>query len=136
MRALTLVAVIALSGCSSNVSLNPLTWIPPYQMDIQQGNQLTADAVAKLKPGMTRSQVRFVLGTPLLNDAFHADRWDYKYRLVQSGRQVQDKLFTVYFKGDLLDRYEGDVLPAERPILVGVPASAPLAASAPAGVKP
>jgi outer membrane protein assembly factor BamE len=135
MRALTLVAVLALAGCTSNSKLNPLTWIPPYQMDIQQGNQLTADVVAKLKPGMTRSQVRFVLGTPLLTDVFHADRWDYKYRLVQNGKEVHDKLFTVYFKGDLLDHYEGDVLPAERPILA-LTASAPRAASAPAGVAP
>ncbi|UTH74077.1 outer membrane protein assembly factor BamE [Chromobacterium sp. IIBBL 290-4] len=109
MRALIFAAVIAVSGCSS---LNPMDWT--HKMEIQQGNYVTQDAVAKLKPGMTRSQVRFLLGTPLLTDAFHADRWDYKYSDVQKGKLDKDsnKLLTVYFKGDTLDRVEGSSQPA------------------------
>ncbi|WP_230368871.1 outer membrane protein assembly factor BamE [Paludibacterium denitrificans] len=107
MRALIIAAVIALSGCSS---VTPLNWIRPYSMDIQQGNYVTQDAVAKLKPGMTRAQVRFVLGSPLLTDAFHANRWDYKYQIMKYGQTTDSKLLTVYFEGDTLVRIEGDAL--------------------------
>lgn len=122
MRVLIIAAAIVLSGCSS---LNPMSWFTPYQMDIPQGNYVTQDAVAKLKPGMTRSQVRFLLGTPLLTDAFHSNRWDYKYRLVRAGKPAEDKLLTVFFDGDAMTRVEGEALPAERAIL-------PAEASAPA----
>ncbi|OWY39570.1 hypothetical protein CEK28_07835 [Xenophilus sp. AP218F] len=124
MRALIFAAVIAVSGCSS---MNPLNWT--YRMDIQQGNYVSQDAVAKLKPGMTRSQVRFLLGTPLLTDAFHSDRWDYKYTDLKAGKldAASDKLLTVYFKGDLLDRIEGDAQPSSKPQLDALPASAPTA---------
>ncbi|WP_293763204.1 outer membrane protein assembly factor BamE [uncultured Aquitalea sp.] len=114
MRALIFAAVIALSGCSS---MNPLNWISPHKMEIQQGNYVTADAVAKLKPGMTRSQVRFLLGTPLLTDAFHANRWDYPYQDTKQGKLVSNKLLTVYFEGDTMVRVEGDSQPAEKAIL-------------------
>ncbi|OHX14580.1 outer membrane protein assembly factor BamE [Chromobacterium sphagni] len=109
MRALIFAAVIAVSGCSS---MNPLDWT--HKVEIQQGNYVTQDAVAKLKPGMTRSQVRFLLGTPLLTDAFHADRWDYKYSDIKQGKldSSSDKLLTVYFKGDVLERVEGAAQPA------------------------
>jgi outer membrane protein assembly factor BamE len=105
MRALILAVAFTLTACSS---FKPLSWISPYQMDIPQGNVVADDAVAKLKVGMTRSQVRFVLGTPLVADAFHSDRWDYKYRLIKNGRQTEDKLLTAYFNGDVLTRVELD----------------------------
>jgi len=100
-------------------------------MDIPQGNAVTEDAVANLKPGMTRAQVRFVLGTPLLADPFHANRWDYVYEVSKAGQLVERKHLTVYFDGDKMTRYEGAALPAERAILPSVNASAPVAASAP-----
>ncbi|MBA4710702.1 outer membrane protein assembly factor BamE [Aquitalea aquatica] len=126
MRALIIAAVIALSGCTS---MNPINWITPHKMEIQQGNYVTEDAVAKLKPGMTRSQVRFLLGTPLLTDSFHNNRWDYPYQDSKQGKLVDKKLLTVFFEGDTMVRVEGTAQPAERAIL-------PLDASAPAKQAP
>ncbi|RQO78369.1 outer membrane protein assembly factor BamE [Aquitalea sp. FJL05] len=126
MRALIIAAVIALSGCTS---MNPINWITPHKMEIQQGNYVTEDAVAKLKPGMTRSQVRFLLGTPLLTDSFHNNRWDYPYQDSKQGKLVDKKLLTVFFEGDTMVRVEGTAQPAERAIL-------PLDASAPAQEAP
>ncbi|MEK6551712.1 MAG: outer membrane protein assembly factor BamE [Pseudomonadota bacterium] len=78
-----------------------------YRPDVQQGNEVTAAQVAQLKQGMTRTQVRFVLGTPLISDPFHPDRWDYLYSL-RLGRssQVETRRVTVYFKSDVLERIE------------------------------
>ena len=67
----------ALSGCSVTALSD---FVKPYRIDVRQGNYVTQDMVAQLKPGMTREQVRFVLGTPLVADVFHSDRWDYIYR--------------------------------------------------------
>lgn len=110
MRVLIIAALLTLSGCSS---LNPINWIKPNKIEIQQGNYVTQDAVNKLKVGMTKSQVKFVLGTPLLTDSFHANRWDYKYQDYQNGKKVKDTLLTVYFKNDLLEKVEGQAQPAE-----------------------
>lgn len=114
MRALIIAAILALAGCTS---MNPLRWISPYKMEIQQGNYVTEDAVAKLKPGMTRSQVRFLLGTPLLSDPFHSNRWDYPYQDTKQGTLVDKKLLTVFFEGDTMVRVEGTAQPAERAVL-------------------
>jgi outer membrane protein assembly factor BamE len=112
MRVLILALAFTLTACSS---FHTPSWLHPYHMDIPQGNQVSDEAVAKLKAGMTRQQVRFVLGTPLLTDDFHADRWDYKYRLSKGSDTSADKLLTVYFKGDALVRAElnGKPLPLE-----------------------
>jgi outer membrane protein assembly factor BamE len=72
-----------------------------YRMDIQQGNHLDAETVDQLQVGMTRKQVRFLLGTPMIEDAFHADRWDYVYYLKPGRkRQTQERHLIVYFAGD------------------------------------
>jgi outer membrane protein assembly factor BamE len=113
-------------------------------MEVQQGNLVTQDAVNKLKLGMSRSQVRFLLGTPLLADSFHANRWDYKFQLYQNDKLVDDKLLTVTFDGDALVKIEGNAMPPETPVvplsgelLLPSTASAPLATPAPQGaVKP
>lgn len=105
-------AVLAFSllgACSAVPSI-----VTEYRIDIQQGNVLTQDMVSQLRPGLTRDQVRFVLGTPLLVDIFHADRWDYVYRL-QNGRtgDVELRRFTVLFDGEgKLHRVLGDVAAA------------------------
>jgi outer membrane protein assembly factor BamE len=83
----------------------------PYKIDVQQGNVLTQEMVAQLKPGQTREQVRFILGTPLLTDIFHQQRWDYvySYRKGRSG-EVETRQFSVYFdKDNRLERASGDV---------------------------
>jgi outer membrane protein assembly factor BamE len=89
-----------------------LPGLTPYKMDIQQGNYVTQEMVAKLKPGMSRAQVRFALGTPLVVDPFHAERWDYVYVLQKGGRIVEHRRLVVLFDGDKLLRLEGDVTPA------------------------
>jgi outer membrane protein assembly factor BamE len=83
-------------------------------MDIQQGNYLDQAQVAKLRPGMTHAQVRFLLGTPLVVDPFHSDRWDYLYVDQQRGRLTDYRRLTLHFDGDKLVRAQTD-LPLDKP---------------------
>ncbi|MDZ7656618.1 MAG: outer membrane protein assembly factor BamE [Sulfurimicrobium sp.] len=83
-----------------------------YKIDIQQGNVVTQEMLSRLKPGMTRSQVRFALGTPLVTDVFHPNRWDYVYRFQKAGKLMEQSRVTVVFENDLLLRIEGDAVPA------------------------
>lgn len=102
--------------------------VKPYRITIQQGNYVTREMVEQLKPGMTKEQVRFILGTPLVTDIFHADRWDYVfYREAPGGRREQ-RNFAVIFENGRLARVIGDLLPAE-PVQAGAkPAPRPDAA--------
>jgi len=86
--------------------------VTPYRMEIQQGNFISQAMVANLKPGMTREQVRFVLGTPLLVDPFHTNRWDYVFsRMPENSRELEQRRITVFFdKEGLLERVTGDVV--------------------------
>lgn len=86
-----------------------------YRIDIQQGNQITQEMVDQLKPGMTDKQVRFVLGTPLIRDSFHPQRWDYVYRMDKPNEAIQNKRLSVFFEGNLLDHFVTD-LPDEKGI--------------------
>jgi len=87
----------------------------PYRPDIQQGNFVSKEMLAQLKTGMTRDQVRFVLGTPLLNDIFHADRWDYPFRLARGSGELTTSTVVVYFdKEGKVERFEGGDLPTEQ----------------------
>lgn len=80
-----------------------------YKVEVQQGNVVTQEMIEKLKPGMTRSQVRFVLGTPLVTDIFHPDRWDYYYYLRRSNEKSGEiQRLTVIFKKDTLVSIQGD----------------------------
>lgn len=117
---LCLSLTIGLSGCSSfNTSsfsasnINPVNWITPYRIDIIQGNFLSKEQVAALKTGMTRAQVKDTLGTPLVSSLFHQDRWDYVFTLKRQRVEPQSFKYTVYFKGDQLERFEGDAMPSE-----------------------
>ncbi len=105
-RALILAAPLLLSACS------PPALIRPYRMEIQQGNYVSQEMVSQLKPGMTKEQVRFVLGTPLVTDIFHADRWDYVYFRDIQGRGREERRIAVIFEGGRLARVLGDVVPA------------------------
>ncbi len=121
LRLVTLILCALLAACSITERLKP------YRIDIQQGNVVTQDAVDKLKVGMNRSQVRFVLGSPLVEDPFHANRWDYVYSFSKAGAPAEQKRFTVFFENDQLTRWEGEAQPALKPAL-----PAEQAASAPA----
>lgn len=97
------IAALLITGC---------TYFPGvYKMDVPQGNQITQEMVNQLRPGMTQSQVRYVLGTPLLTDTFNNNRWDYVYQLVKEDEVVELRQFSVYFKGDKLSRIDGDMRP-------------------------
>jgi len=87
--------------------------LAPYRIDIQQGNFVSQDMVAQLKPGMSKEQVRFVLGTPLVTDIFHAERWDYIYTLDRRGAPRQQRRLAVFFEGGRLARMDGDVTAAQ-----------------------
>ena len=100
MRHVFVLAVLGalLSGC-----------LTIYKAEIQQGNVVTQEMIDKLKPGMTPSQVRFVMGTPLISDPFHQDRWDYYYYLRRSNESSgESQRVTVVFKKDLLFAVQGD----------------------------
>lgn len=102
-----------LTGGLSGSSINPVNWITPYKIEVVQGNFVSKEQVELLKPGMSRDQVRQVLGTPLLASVFHADRWDYVFTLKRQGVEPQALRLTVFFKGETLERFEGDTMPSE-----------------------
>ncbi len=102
MRFKIILLSLTLASCG-NFSLS----LPsPYKMDIRQGNFVTAEMRDKLKVGMSRAQVRYVLGTPMISDVFHGNRWDYVYRLEQRSKLVEQQRLTLYFEGDNLTRID------------------------------
>jgi len=93
-------------------------WTPPllqpYRPDVQQGNVVTKEMVEQLAAGMTRDQVRFLLGTPALVSVFHQDRWDYVYLLKRGkGSEEQTRRLTVFFKDSRVERFQSDDMPPE-----------------------
>ena len=85
----------------------------PYKMDIRQGNYVTSEMRAQLRPGMTRQQVKMVVGTPMISDVFHENRWDYLYSLEQDHELVERRSMTLYFEGDVLSRIVDDEAPMQ-----------------------
>ena len=103
LTSLTFVGLLALAGCS---------FPGVYKIDIQQGNVVTQDMIDQLRPGMTRRQVRFIMGNPLLVDTFHPNRWDYLYSMQQGGARRQQERVSVFFNGnDQLASLSGDFMP-------------------------
>ena len=96
------IVAVALSACS---------WFAPYRIDVRQGNYIDETMLTQLKPGMTREQVRFVLGSPLVTDVFREDRWDYVYRFKFGNGDVEQRAITVFFVKDRFDHMEGDIEP-------------------------
>lgn len=105
----SLVACGSFDGASHRI----VSVVTPYRIDIVQGNFVSKEQAAAVKPGMSRSQVRDMLGTPLLTSIFHADRWDYVFTFQRQGVEPQARRVTVFFKGDALERIEADPLPTE-----------------------
>ena len=131
VRSAALLAVAAvLAGCSSLPSLpslpsmttggNLLGVITPYRMDIVQGNVVTREQAAQIKPGMTRTQVRDILGSPMLTDVFHADRWDYVFTIVRPGTEPQRRSIVATFKGDQLETLDAPELPTEQEFVASI----------------
>ncbi|MDD5330418.1 MAG: outer membrane protein assembly factor BamE [Sulfuricella sp.] len=110
LRMLVVLPILFVAACS--VTDTVVEKITPYKIDIPQGNIVTQEMVAKLKPGMTKSQVRFIMGTPLITDVFHANRWDYVYRNQRAGKLIEERKLTLFFEQEALARVEGDVVAA------------------------
>jgi outer membrane protein assembly factor BamE len=108
-------ASVVLSGCGTvnSASNRVASLVRPYKIDIVQGNFVSSEQLAALKEGMTRGQVKNILGTPLLTDIFHADRWDYVFTFKRQGVEPQARKVTVFFKADAMTRVEADPLPTE-----------------------
>jgi len=102
-----------------------------YKLDVQQGNVVTQESASKLKKGMTKSEVRQLLGTPLLMDPFHGNRWDYFFSTEVRGKLVERNKLSVFFENDKLVSLAGDIKPAPAPA-----GSAPAAAATPAATAP
>jgi outer membrane protein assembly factor BamE len=114
-RAMSVALTLVLCGCgtANNVSNRLAGMVSPYKIDVVQGNFVSKEQAAALQPGMTRLQVRDLLGTPLLTSIFHADRWDYVFTFRRQGAEPQSRKVTVHFKNDLLERFEAGELPTE-----------------------
>jgi outer membrane protein assembly factor BamE len=114
-KAFIVLACALVGACSSTgtSAVNPVNWITPYKVDVIQGNFVSKEQIELLQPGMSRDQVKAVLGTPLMASLFHADRWDYVFTLKRQGVESQSFKYTVFFKNDLLERFAGDAMPSE-----------------------
>jgi len=97
-----------LAACSNTPQIT--SYLSPYRIDVRQGNLVTQEMVAQLKPGQTREQVRFILGSPLVADMFHQDRWDYVYRFRPGRGEIQQRNLSVFFQDNKLTRVAGDVV--------------------------
>ena len=89
--------------------------IKPFKLEVQQGNVVTSKMLLQLRPGMTKSQVRFIMGTPLIQDSFHGKRWDYAYQLREGGKLKEQRRVILDFENDLLKTVRGDVMAAGSP---------------------
>ena len=107
--------VAGLAGCGNfnSASRSIVGMVSPYKIDVLQGNFVSSEQVAALKPGMPRSQVRDILGTPLLTDVFHSNRWDYVFTYKRGNADPVSRRLTVFFAGDALDRFQSDEMPTE-----------------------
>ena len=112
MKRYLLALLPVLTACGSLPDINMDALVNPWKIDVRQGNFVSQSMVAQLKPGQTREQVRFILGSPLITDVFHADRWDYVYRFTSGSGAILDRRLTVFFQGNKLSRVAGDVVAA------------------------
>ncbi|EHP43378.1 outer membrane lipoprotein, smpa/omla family [Cupriavidus basilensis OR16] len=116
-------ATLLTAACSAydNTSRKVANAITPYRINIVQGNFVSREAAAQLREGMTREQVKFLLGTPLLADVFHGNRWDYVFSFRRGNTPVvQQRRYTVFFDGDKLVKFGGDELPSEYELIAEI----------------
>jgi outer membrane protein assembly factor BamE len=111
-----MLALTALTCACSSVNTTTsslLNVVKPYAPDVVQGNFVSREQLDLLKPGLTKNQVRGLLGTPLVTSMFHSNRWDYIFSIKRQGTEYQQRKLTLIFKADVLERYEGDPVPSE-----------------------
>jgi len=111
--ALAACAAVGACGTVNNATQRLADSITPYKVEVVQGNFVSKEQVEALKPGMSRQQVRDILGTPLVSSVFHQDRWDYVFTIKRQGVSPQARKLAVFFKGSVLERFEGDDMPSE-----------------------
>ena len=104
--ALAICALLSLASCGNNFGFPGV-----YRINVEQGNVVTDEMVEQLRPGLNRRQVRYIMGTPLVEDAFHSDRWDYRYLLRNGNETLSTTQLTLWFDGDELIRAEGPDAP-------------------------
>ena len=132
---LALLMAAGLGGCSNLPSLPSLPsitqggsflgLITPYRMDIVQGNVVTKEQAALIRPGMARAQVRDILGSPMLTDVFHANRWDYVFTIRRPGTEPQSRTVVAWFKDDKLEKLDAPELPSEREFVSSISRARP-----------
>lgn len=108
-----LVSALFIAVCATTISACGFIGFPGvYKIDIEQGNIIDQETVDQLKPGMSRRQVRFILGTPLVEDTFNQDRWDYVFRESKGNDVLEERRISAFFDGDSLQQVTGDLVPA------------------------
>lgn len=107
MRYIFILLAVLCTSCGT-----ALPTIKPYKLDVQQGNVVTSKMLLQLRPGMTKPQVRFIMGTPLIQDSFHGNRWDYVYQLREGGKIIEQRRVILDFENELLRTVRGDVVPS------------------------
>lgn len=120
LAALLVLAASTLAGCASSGGERVLSLLTPYRPEVVQGNVVTAEMVRAVRPGMSRTQVREILGSPLLADPFHANRWDYIFTIRRQGTEPQQRRVTAYFEGDSLSRLDAGELPSEEAFVASI----------------
>ena len=115
-------AIVCLTACSGfQTSTHRIAdALTVYRPEVVQGNVVTREQVAMLRTGMTRLQVRDILGTPLVSDLFHADRWDYVFTISRRGVEAQRYHLEIIFEGDALKSFEGDTMPTEKEFVAAI----------------
>lgn len=115
-----LLCTCLLSACVTQWADSFLGIITPYKVEVVQGNVVTQEMAARLSNGLTREQVRNALGSPLLTDVFHADRWDYMFTIRRQGAQPQQRSVTIFFEADRVSKFEATDLPSERDFVASI----------------
>ncbi|MBT9594440.1 MAG: outer membrane protein assembly factor BamE [Vitreoscilla sp.] len=122
-------AALLLAGLGSIAGCNTVTTamsdgltsiITPYRVEVVQGNVVTREQIAAIKPGLPRTRVRDVLGSPLVADPFHAQRWDYVFLIRRPGTEPQQRSVVVLFEGDVVKSVEAPELPSEREFVASI----------------
>lgn len=124
LLAAAVVASLSLGACSgmADRTRGVLDAVTPYKVEVVQGNFVSKEQVEALKPGMSRQQIREMLGTSLLTDVFHANRWDYVFTIRRQGVEPQQRRLTLFFNGEVLERFVGDEMPSEQDFVAGLDA--------------
>jgi outer membrane protein assembly factor BamE len=116
-----LACTLLLAGCESLQRTDSLFgFITPYRIDIVQGNAITREQITSVQPGMSRLQVRDILGTPLIADPFHGDRWDYLFTLRRPNTDPQNRHVIVLFDGEVVKSVQAPDLPTEQEFVASI----------------